>query len=228
MIEYIFFDLDDTLFDFRATEAISLCDTLRHFGIEPNDAIVTRYAVINRSRWELLEIGKLTRDEVKTSRFQILFDELGLSCDPVAVTTYYEGCLARLPIFVDGAKELLDTLYGKYRLYLASNGQLKVQMGRLGSAGILHYFESLFLSEQIGFVKPQKEFFDHAFATIKDFDPTKAIILGDSLTSDIRGGLNAGILTCWFNPHRVAEREDIRPHFTIEDLRTFPALLQNL
>ena len=97
MITDIFLDIDDTLFDFRAAEAIALRDTLRQFAIEPDDAVVARYAVINRAQWEKLERGELTRDEVKTSRFQMLFDEMRTPCDPCAVTAFYESRVAHLP-----------------------------------------------------------------------------------------------------------------------------------
>ena len=111
---------------------------------------------------------------------------------------------------------------------LTSGLQSAVQQGRIASAGIEPFFERIFLSEQIGAVKPAPAFFDACFAAIEDFDPARAIIVGDSLTSDILGGINAGIRTCWFNPHGKAARDDIRPDYTIASLEALPALLQRL
>ena len=127
-----------------------------------------------------------------------------------------------------GAEELLEALYGKYPLYIVSNGNLSVQEGRIASSGIAKYFGEIFISQQIGFDKPRKEFFDACFARIPGFDRERSIIVGDSLTSDIRGGINAGIKTCWYNPRGKAAREDIRPDYSIAELNELPGLLSEI
>ena len=228
MIRYVLLDLDDTILDFKRSEAEGLRKTLRQFGIEPTDAIVARYSVINDAQWKLLELGKLTRFEVKRRRFTILFDELGVACDADAVWRCYEKALSENHFFFEGAEEFLSCMEGKYRMYIVSNGTTSVQNGRIASAGIAHYFEGIFLSEALGCVKPQKEFFDACFAEIPDFDASQAIILGDSLTSDVQGGINAGIRTCWFNPRGQAARDDIRPDFEVRTLAQFAELLETL
>ena len=228
MIRFVFLDLDDTLFDFGASEHIALGETLRHFGVEPTPEVMARYSVHNLAQWKLLEQGKLTRDEVKTRRFRLLFDELGLPCDPRAMTAYYEQRLSLSAILLPGAEALLDELYGKYKLYVVSNATVAVQNGRIASSGIAKYFERIFLSEQVGSVKPQKEFFDRCFAEIPDFDPAQSILLGDSLTSDIQGGINAGIRTCWFDLKQQGLRGDIRPDCIIRTLPAFAELLRTL
>lgn len=228
MLEFVFMDLDDTILDFHKAEAIALTDTLEYFGVTVTDTVISRYSVINLSQWELLELGKLTRDEVKVRRFRLLFEELGIVCDAEEVRKYYEKRLSVGHYFLPGAVELLDTLKGRCKLYIVSNGTTSVQQGRIKSAGIAHYFEAIWLSEAVGYVKPQKEFFAACFSQIPNFDPARAIILGDSLTSDILGGINGGIRTCWFNPQKKDGRRDIVPDFEIASLDEFVSLIEDL
>ena len=228
MIQYVLLDLDDTILDFHKAEAEALRDTLRHFGIEPSDARVARYSAINDAQWKRLERGELTREQVKLRRFALFFAELGVDCSAEAARSYYENRLAIGHYFLPGAEEMLKELAKDYRLYLVSNGTTAVQNGRVRSAGIAPLFAKIFFSEAIGYVKPQREFFDACFAEIEGFDPSQAIIFGDSLTSDILGGIRAGIRTCWFNPRAQEGREDIVPDFTVASLDQFPPLLKTL
>lgn len=228
MLEHIFLDLDDTLLDFTQAEAIALTKTLTEMDAPAQQVVLDRYHVINQRQWELLEEGVLTRAEVLVSRFEILFRELGLARDPEETCRRYEGHLAEGHIFLPGAPELLAALAPRYKLHLASNGAAAVQRQRLESAGILPYFQNVFISEEMGADKPRPEFFHHCFAAIPDFDPAKALMVGDSLTSDIRGGRNAGIHTCWFNPKEKPARPDIRPDHTIHALSELPLLLETL
>lgn len=227
-MKFLFFDLDDTLMDFHKAEAWALRQALRHSGIEPNDAIVARYSAINQSQWELLEEQKLTREQVLIRRFQLLFQELGVDASCEETQHCYENMLAKGHDFMPGAPELLETLNGKYQLYLVSNGTAMVQDCRLRDSGIEKYFQGIFISERVGVDKPQKAFFDRSFATIPNFDPSQAMIIGDSLTSDIRGGNNAGIFTCWYNPKHKPRRADIHVDYEIAELMELPKLLETL
>ena len=227
-MKYLFLDLDDTLLDFGASEANSLRSTLTSIGITPTDEIVRRYSEINDAQWKLLEQGKLTRLEVKRRRFELLFRWLGVERDVDATRLLYEQTLGASHVFFEGAEQFLEDVYGKYALYIVSNGTTAVQNGRIASAGIAHYFDGIFLSEQLGYVKPQREFFDACFSQIEGFERSEAIILGDSLTSDIQGGINAGIRTCWFNPRGKAGREDIRPDYEVRSLAEFVTLLKQI
>lgn len=225
---FVFLDLDDTILDFHKAEAAALARTLEQMGVEPKESTVRRYSQINARCWELLELGLMTRDQVKISRFEKLFKELGVERSGFDAQHIYEKLLGTGHYFMPGAEELLETLYGRYELYIVSNGNLSVQDSRIASAGISKYFNEIFISEKIGFDKPRKEFFDACFAQIPGFDPQRAIIVGDSLTSDIRGGINAGIKTCWFNPHGKPEREDIVPDYRISALEELPVLLEKI
>ena len=225
MIEFLFLDLDDTILDFHQAERIALAATLRSFGVEPEPDVLDRYHIINQWHWEQLEKGLMTREQVQTGRFAVLFRELGKTVEPKECSARYHENLSRGHFFLPGAEEAVKGLSKKYRLYLASNGTASVQHGRLRSAGLYRYFEGIFISEELGANKPSKAFFDACFAKIPDFDPGKAVVVGDSLTSDILGGKNAGLPTVWVNPSHKPRR-DIVPDYEIESLVQLEALLE--
>ena len=228
MMEFLFLDLDDTILDFHKAERLAISRTFRSFGLEPTEQVLERYHVINRQHWERLERGELTRDQVLTGRFQMLFEELGIPAQPQAIAKGYEHNLGLGHYFLPGAKEALDTLRGKYRLFLASNGTASVQHSRLTSAGLYPYFEKVFVSQALGANKPSRAFFDACAARIPGYDPRKALMVGDSLTSDILGGINAGMKTCWVCPRGTQGRPDIVPDYRIEALSQLPELLKTL
>ena len=227
MIEFLFLDLDDTILDFRKAEYIAIGKTIGDFGVEPTDEVRQMYHKINKWHWEQLELGNLTREEVLVNRFGVLFEKLGKTVDAVACARAYEKNLAIGHWFLPGAEEAVDRLSKKYRLFLASNGTASVQKGRMTSANLYRFFEKVFVSQEIGHNKPSKDYFDACFATIPGFDKEKAMIVGDSLSSDIRGGINAGIKTVWVNPGHK-DCGDIRPDYEIEYLSQLEALLEEL
>ena len=227
MIKFIFLDLDDTILDFHRSEAVALKKTLQSLNVDPTDEVVTRYSAINRAHWQALERKELTREQVLTGRFHQLFEEVGMNVSATVAQSLYEKNLSESHFFIDGAPRLLMTLSHKYPLYIASNGTTVVQKSRIASAGIGRYFKGIFLSQELGADKPQIEFFERATGQIEGYDPAASIILGDSLTSDIQGGINAGMHTCWFNPHH-RERGNITPEFEIKDLAEFDTVLQKL
>ena len=224
----IFFDLDNTLLDFDRGEANAIAKALGAFGLEPTPAVLERYHAINRSQWELLEKGVLTKEQVLVRRFDLLFHELGAACDSRAVCDLYESMLAEEHTLLPGAMELLTKLSPRYGLYLATNGTSAVQRRRLADAGISPYFRQVFISEEVGFYKPHPRFFAACFAAIPGFDATDALMVGDSLTSDIRGGRDAGLRTCWFVPHGHPAQGAILPDHTITALSQLPSLLETL
>ena len=228
MIRNVLFDLDDTLFDFHKAEKIALTKTLVHFGIDPTEETLALYSTINAAHWKRLELGEISREEVKVGRYRELFKTIGVECDPVKATAYYESMLAIGHYFMPGAPELLEELYRKYRLYIVSNGTAKVQEGRIGSSGIAKYMDGIFISQILGANKPDKQFFDICFAEIRDFSLSETVIIGDSLSSDIKGGINAGITTVWFNPKGIENDSDIKPDYTIKELSEVPGLLSQI
>ena len=228
MIEFLFLDLDDTILDFHKAEHIAIAKTFRQFGFDPTEEVLDRYTAINIAHWQMLERGELTRAEVLVKRFEALFREYDVVCDAAAVARSYEEYLSIGHFFLPGAEEAVEKLSRKYRLYLASNGTAKVQKGRMTSANLYRFFEKCFVSEEMGHNKPSRTYFDLAFSQIPDFDPARAIMVGDSLTSDIRGGINAGIRTCWVNPRHLEADPDTPADYEIESLAQLEALLETL
>ena len=228
MIKYVFIDLDDTIFDFHKAEAIALTQMLLEFKITPSESIKKRYSEINKSQWELLEKKLKTREEILIDRFTIFFSEIGADIDSYKAKEIYENLLGNGHFFVDGAEQLLENLCGKYRLYLASNGTESVQKRRIALSGIQKYFDRIFISQAVGYDKPAKEFFEKCFSAIPDFSADEAIIIGDSLSSDIMGGINAGIRTCLFNPEKKENRSGIIPDFEVTNLSEIPTLLERI
>ena len=227
MIEFLLLDLDDTILDFHKSERIGITKTLEQFGLRATEEVLTTYSAINKRHWEMLERGELTREEVLTGRFKVLFEGFGMEVDATACARAYEVHLSGEAHFLPGAKETVERLAKKYRLFLVSNGTASVQDGRLTGAGLYPYFEIVFISQEIGYNKPAKEYFDRCFAQIPGFDPQKAIIVGDSLTSDILGGINAGIATCWVNPKGLP-CGDIVPDHQIKSITELEQLLEQL
>lgn len=228
MIEFLLLDLDDTILDFHKAERVAIAKTIGDFGIEPTEEVMHRYHLINKSCWERLERKEWTREQVLVNRFAVLFDEVGVQADPVACARAYEKNLSVGHYFLPGAKEAVEALSKKYRLFLMSNGTTSVQKGRLASAELYPFFEKVFISQELGHNKPAREFFEKAFAQIPGFDPKRAMIVGDSLTSDILGGINAGVTTCWVNPGHLPKREDIPADYEIEELSQLENLLMTL
>ncbi len=227
MLEFLFIDLDDTILDFQKAEHIALKKTLQEFGLEPTAPTCARYSQINREHWEALERKELTREQVLVGRFATLFREKGVQTDATMCARTYENNLSIGHYFLPGAREAVESLAKKYKLYLASNGTKKVQDSRLRSADIGNFFQDIFISQDVGADKPSALYFERCFARIPGFDPKKAMIVGDSLSSDIRGGINAGIATCWVNPNHK-DPKNIKPDYEIESLSQLEGLLETL
>ena len=228
MIEFLFLDLDDTILDFHMQESVAIRKTLLWAGVAPTDENCALYSKINLGYWKQLELRQITREELTWRRFAELFDTLGVSADPKETAEKYADHLSEGHYFLPGAEEAVKALAKKYKLYMASNGTGRVQESRIASAGLAPYFREIFISQNIGANKPDKAYFDGCFGKIPNFDPKKAMIVGDSLSSDIRGGKNAGIYTCWVNPKgRVAKPED-RPDFEIKSITELEKLLETI
>lgn len=228
MIEFLLLDLDDTILDFHKAERIAISKTIREFSVEPTEEVLERYHIINKWHWEQLELGRMTRSQVLENRFGMLFREFGVDADAALCARTYEKNLSMGHWFLPGAEEAVDALSKRYRLFLVSNGTASVQKGRMTSANLYRFFEKVFVSQEIGHNKPAKAYFDACFAQIPGFDPKKAILVGDSLTSDILGGKNAGVTTVWVNPSHAPARPDIQPDYEIGYLSQLQALLDTL
>lgn len=228
MFEFLLLDLDDTILDFKKSEQYAIRKTLLDAGITPTQQICDRYSQINDMHWKWLELGQITREQVIVGRFQMLFQELGVDGDFAASAWKYMDNLSSVHYFIPGAEEAVAALYKKYRLFLVSNGTASAQERRLKSANLNRFFEKVFISQNVGINKPHKGFFDYCFSQIPGFDREKALIVGDSLSSDMLGGQNAGIATCWVNPGGKPRREGIRVDYEIKALSQLESLLESV
>ncbi len=214
MYKYILFDADNTLLDFDKAEEVSISNTFIYFGIDT--CYSRRFSEINSSLWRLFEIGGIEREEIKTKRFQLLLDELGInniSASEMSEKYLYE--LSCSSYTYDGAAELCEELAkaGK-NLYIITNGHTVTQTKRLKNSNFIKYIKKSFISEQIGYQKPNKEYFDYVLNEI-NANESECIIIGDSLSSDIKGGINSGIDTCWFNPKNKENTGSVIPTYTV-------------
>lgn len=228
MFEILLLDLDDTILDFHMQEKVAIEKTLSGTGIMPTPENCELYSRINDAHWKRLERGEITRQQVLYGRFHELFSRLGIAADSKETALAYMENLAQGHYFLPGAREAVESLSKRFRLFMVSNGTASVQRKRLASAGLEPYFEQVFISQDVGINKPAKGFFDHCFSHIPDFDPAKALIVGDSLSSDVLGGKNAGIATCWVNPQHKQADPERKPDYEIESITQLEALLHTL
>ena len=225
MIKTLLVDVDDTLLDFAWSENQAIHRTYETLGTPMTDEMYERYHIINRRAWMAYERGEIERSAMLVDRHRQMFEVYSLPHDPVECERLYRRNLGIGYCFVPHAKEILDWLKPRCRLFITSNGVAETQYSRLDSAGITPYFERLFISEEIGAVKPSKEYFDYVISHISDFRPEETAIIGDSLSSDILGGIQAGIQTIWFNPAKKAGRPEVRPDFEIADLMELQSII---
>ena len=213
----LLFDVDDTILDFKAAELQGLSKLFEHYGYHLNDSLLKRYQIVNQGLWKAFEENKCTREEVLNTRFGLFFEQLGKKVDSVAVEKEYRQYLNQGSQRLENSLDIVADLADKADLYVVTNGVAKTQYQRLEAAKLLPYFKDIFVSETIGYQKPRIEFFQHVFNKIAPVDLEKTVIIGDSLSSDIKGGQNAGIDTIWLNANQQ-ETPTIKPTYTIQNL----------
>ena len=196
----ILFDADGTLFDFHKSEACAIRQTMSSFGIEPSDDRVKKYSEINDGLWKMLERGEIEKSVLLYRRFELFLEHYGLACDAKEMARTYMEALSENAHLFEGATELCEKLSHHFKLYIVTNGVEFIQKRRFAKSGLAKYFSGVFISGVIGYEKPSVKYFEHVSKAIADFDKGKTIIVGDSLSSDIKGGLAFGIDTLWYNP----------------------------
>ena len=219
-------DADDTLLDFRKTEKAALENTFDHYGLKLTEEIRDIYKTINHELWSAFERGEITKETITSTRFQRVFDTVGYHVDGSTFHLDYQQQLAQGYYLIDGARELCEKLAGKYRLYCVTNGVASTQYSRLSGSGLDNYFRDIFVSEEIGYQKPSAHYFSAVFKSSPEVDTTHTLIVGDSLTSDIQGGKNTGIDTCWFNPSRQAAKPELKADYEIVKLGELLPILE--
>ena len=220
MIRFLLWDVDGTLLDFRAAETAAVKSLFDEFSLgRCTDEMVRRYSRINTVFWERLERNEITKSRVLIGRFEQFFGEIGI---PVSLAEEfnrrYQVRLGDTIVFRDDSIRIVKSLRDCVRQYVVSNGTIVAQNRKLKLSGLGDLMDGIFLSEEIGAEKPSKAFFDAVFEKIRPCLPDEVLIVGDSLTSDIRGGNNAGIRTCWYNPERKEAPDGFRIDYIISDL----------
>lgn len=215
----ILWDVDQTLLDFQRSECYAVRYCFEQFGLTASDEIVRLYSEINTGFWKRIERGEINKKEALEERFRRLFKCLGIKdIDAAEFQKLYAEALGSVYYFQDNSYELVKKLKGKYRQYLVTNGISYTQRKKLTLSGLDQLVEDIFVSEEIGAPKPQKEYFKKCFAKIPGFCKDNTIIVGDSLSSDMLGGSRMGIATCWYNPLGLENTTEVIIDYEIKDL----------
>lgn len=215
----LFLDADETLLDFKRAEAQGLENALRRHQLLFNKEILALYSGINKKCWEEFEQGFLDKETLLVERFRRLFAALDIKADPHAVRLSYHEELGKGGFLIEHAYEVCEELGKTHDLYIVTNGVAATQYSRFALSGLDKLVKGIFVSEEIGIPKPQKGYFDYVFAQIPGFRKENALMVGDSLTADIMGGINAGLDTCWYNPGRKPAPAGIKITYEIQDIR---------
>lgn len=220
MVTTLLWDMDETLLNFAAAERAAINALFQEFGFgECSDAMLERYSKINRSYWERLERKELTKPEILVGRFRDFFEAEALDSTVAAeFNEKYQLSLGDTIVFRDDSYNIVKSLRGKVKQYVVSNGTIAAQTKKLRLSGFGDLMDGVFLSEDLGVEKPDILFFEKVFEKIHPEDKSQVMIVGDSLTSDIQGGNNAGIMTCWYNPEQKPYQGDLRIDHEIRDL----------
>jgi len=222
----IIFDADETLFDFSKSERHAFENAMNDHNIEYKEEYhLPLYKKINIAVWEEFERGEITQKELKVKRFRRFLSSINNNCEPRSFMERYTLHLAHASFLFDGAEKLVEALSKKHRLIFVTNGLTKVQKHRIRESVIAHYFERIIISEEIGYAKPNPMIFIEGLKGLDLPDKSEIIIVGDSLTSDIPGGINYGIDTVWYNPNKKKNNSPYTPTYEIDNLEKLYKIL---
>lgn len=225
--KFVLFDADDTLLDFRLAEHNAISQVFCEFGLPCDDETIAVYSRINDSLWKLLEKGGITKEKLKVERFRLFCEYMNITGSPEKMAEMYVERLAQQSFLIPDAEKVCEKIYkAGIKMYIVTNGIKYIQTKRFSATPIQKYFSDVFISEDVGYEKPNIEYFKYVFSRIKDFDPSETIIIGDSLSSDIKGGINAGIDTCWYNPKNKSNSDYIPVKYEISDINQVCSVLE--
>lgn len=227
----ILWDVDGTLLDFMYAQRQAFSECLEHAGQSVTEEMLRRYSAINDGYWKRYELGEVTKEQLRTGRFETFFESGRIEgVDAAAFADSYEERLGRIYRYLDNSLELCRDLRGRIRQYVITNGVTAVQDSKLRLSGLGELMDGIFISEQVGTPKPQEGFFDYCINAMEAegfrTDKSRMLIVGDSLTSDIRGGVLYGIPACWYRPEDLLGRDETvrelyrkyRPDYEISSL----------
>ncbi len=225
--QFLLFDLDNTLLDFNASEAYALRKIFEDRGIEFTNHINETYHRINKWCWTKFEENKINLKQLKPLRMELTLKELELDFDPNDFSKSYHDKLAETDFWVEGASQLIQDLAPHYELVIITNGIERIQKARLQNTGLTPYFSTIVISETIGVSKPNKAYFDYTFEQINHPPKEQCLVIGDSLSSDIKGGNEFGLDTCWHNFKNLENDRDIQPTYEINRIQDLKKILDN-
>ena len=228
MITTVLWDVDGTLLDFNAAERAAIRALFAEFGLgECTEDMLSRYSGINTSYWKRLERNELTKREVLLGRFEQFFGEYSIDARIVPeFNGRYQLKLGDTIVYRDDSLNVVRSLKGRVKQYVVSNGTVAAQTKKLDRSKFGELMDGVFLSEELGVEKPNAGFFEKAFSVIRPVRLSEVMIVGDSLTSDMQGGINAGIRTCWYDPENDPVPENYRLDYVISDLREVAEILE--
>lgn len=215
---WLLFDADGTLFAYDGAEEQAIENVFTHYELPFSASIVETYKRINQAMWMQIEEQTISLDELRVLRFELLFEELGIVQDALEFSRMYLHYLGQAADLIPGTLEVLEQLHGKYNMAIITNGITRVQLSRIKKSGLDRYFPHVFTSEAIGVFKPATGFFDVVFDEIGHPPKENVLVIGDSLSSDIAGGVGYDLDTCWYNPNGVENNQGIRATYEIKDL----------
>lgn len=217
--ELILFDADDTLFDFKKAENYAFDKTFEELKIQyDREKCRIMYDEINKSLWKEFENGCITSEALRIERFERLFKKLNLIYDSTKASDLFVYYLSESSFIFKESLEILQHLHKKYKLAIITNGLSQVQNKRLKNSKISHFFDAYIISDDIKIAKPDPKIFEYALNIMNHKDKSTVLVVGDNLSSDIKGGINTHIDTCWFNINRCINHTDIKPTYEIHDL----------
>ncbi len=220
----VLFDADNTLFDYDQAQEFALRQAFYEFGLDYGDDWLSRYRSINEFFWRKLENGTIMATELRYKRFEALFENR-LKVDPVSFSESYLDKLSEGRFLLEGAQEVVAELAPKYVLAIVTNGLKEVQLPRFQGSPLSKFIKFLIISEEVGHKKPDAGIFDCALRAVQHAERSSVIMIGDSLTSDIKGGFDYGIDTCWYNPGGILNPSGIEPNYEIKHLNELLGIL---
>ena len=222
----ILFDADETLFDFKKAEREAFKNTMIDFGVDYDESYhFNTYEEINSAIWKELEQGLITQEKLKIERFRRFINKIEMNFDENEVASTYMKYLGEGSFLFEGAIELIEDLSNKYTLSIVTNGLTIVQERRIKKSVIAKYFKDIVISEEVGIAKPHPDIFEHAISNLGEFKKDEILMIGDNLSSDIRGGINYNIDTCWYNPNKIENKSNLSPTYEMADYKEIRNLL---